>query len=163
MRERVLERFYLAQRKERLMNLVSGLIYIDVDDELTESQSWNLGPQQLRSFVKTAETRMLLQQHVDKPMHSLFYRSLEERGLSTKLTFAFLRSAGLKSETEGFIISCQDGVHNTLLYRTQVMGIDIPDVTCRACHRSPESLMHLLISCPVNATSAYIHQHNAAL
>lgn len=122
-----------------------------------------LTPHQLKACVKTAETSKLFQQHVDKPMHGLFYRNIEENGLSTKLTFAFLRSAGLKSETEGFIISCQDGVHNTLLYRSRVMGMDMPDVNCRACHGSPESLMHLLSACPVYAVSAYIHRHNAAL
>lgn len=122
-----------------------------------------LAPQQMRSLLKTAETRLLFRQHVDRPMHGLYYRSLEEHGLSTKLTFSFLRSAGLRSETEGFIVACQDGVHNTLLYRSHVLGMEVPDVNCRACHKSPESLMHLLSACPVYAVSAYIHRHNAAL
>lgn len=122
-----------------------------------------LTPLQRKARIKASQISILTQEHVDKPMHGLFYRTIEEKGLSAKLTFAFLRSARLKSETEGFIISCQDGVHNTLLYRSRVMGMNIPDVSCRACHRAPESLMHLLSACPVYATSAYIHRHNAAL
>nr|CAH7727215.1 unnamed protein product [Callosobruchus chinensis] len=49
-------------------------------------------------------------------------RLIEEHGLSQQLTSSFLRSSGLKSESEGFIIACQDGVFNTLVYRSRVMG-----------------------------------------
>ena len=96
-------------------------------------------------------------------MHGVFYKNIEDLGLSKRLTFAFLRSAGLKSETEGFIMACQDGVFNTLVYRRRVMGMEVPDVSCRACRRAPETVMHLLSACPTYAVSAYIQRHNAAL
>ena len=89
--------------------------------------------------------------------------NIETQGLSARLTFSFLRSAGLKSETEGFIVACQDGVINTLVYRSRVMGVEVPDLNCRTYHQAPESLMHLLSACPIYATSVYIHRHNAAL
>lgn len=96
-------------------------------------------------------------------MHGLFFKHVQEMGLSTRLTFNFMTSAGLKSETEGFIVACQDGVLNTLVYRRRVMGVEVPDVTCRACKKKPETLMHLLSACQKYAVSAYIHRHNAAL
>nr|CAH7766887.1 unnamed protein product [Callosobruchus chinensis] len=65
-----------------------------------------------------AEVEFLLKLHKDKPMHGIFYKHLEEHGLSRQLTFSFLRSSGLKSEIEAFIMACQDGVFNTLVYRS---------------------------------------------
>ena len=127
-------------------------------DSVTE-----LEPAQRKARIKVAEVRKLLQLHMDKPMHSVYFKTIEDRGLSKELTFAFLKSGGLKSETEGFIMACQDGVFNTLVYRSRVMGMEVPDTSCRACRRAPETIMHLLSSCTVYAVSAYIHRHNAAL
>nr|CAH7731154.1 unnamed protein product [Callosobruchus chinensis] len=110
-----------------------------------------------------AEVEFLLKLHKDKPMHGIFYKHLEEHGLSQQLTFSFLRSSGLKSETEGFIMACQDGVFNTLVYRSRVMGVNVPDARCRACRQAPETLMPLLSACRTYAGTAYVHRHNAAL
>ena len=33
-------------------------------------------------------------------------------------------------------MACQDGVFNTLVYRSRVMGMEVPDVSCRACRRA---------------------------
>ena len=122
-----------------------------------------LEPARRKAQIKAAEHNIFLQLHTDKPMHGVFYKNIEDLGLSKRLTFAFLRSAGLKSETEGFIMACQDGVFNTLVYRRRVMGMEVPDVSCRACRRAPETVMHLLSACPTYAVSAYIQRHNAAL
>jgi hypothetical protein len=132
-------------------------------DRAANIQLAELEPNRRRALIKGAENSTLLRRHVDKPMHGMFFRHVEEHGLSKKLTYAFLKSAGLRSETEGFIIACQDGVFNTLVYRSQIMGEEVPSVNCRACRTAPESLMHLLSACPKYAVSAYIHRHNAAL
>nr|CAH7715135.1 unnamed protein product [Callosobruchus chinensis] len=122
-----------------------------------------LAPAQLKTRIKAAEVELLLKLHKDKPMHGIFYKHLEEHGLSQQLTFSFLRSSGLKSETEGFIMACQDGVFNTLVYRSRVMGVNVPDARCRACRQAPVTLMHLLSACRTYAGTAYVHRHNAAL
>nr|CAH7753460.1 unnamed protein product [Callosobruchus chinensis] len=96
-----------------------------------------LAPAQLKTHIKAAE--------ISQCMES--YNYLEEHGLSQQLTFSFLRSSGLKSETESFIMACQDGVFNTSVYRSRVMGIKLPDAHCRACRQAPETLMHLLSAC----------------
>nr|CAH7714528.1 unnamed protein product [Callosobruchus chinensis] len=119
---------------------------------------------QLKTHIKAAtEVEFLFKLHKDKPMHGIFYKHLEEHGLSQQLTFSFLRSSGLKSETEGFIMACQDGVFNTLVYRSRVMGVNVPDARCRACRQAPETLMYLLSACKTYAGTAYVHRHNAAL
>nr|CAH7747789.1 unnamed protein product [Callosobruchus chinensis] len=96
-------------------------------------------------------------------MHGIFYKHLEEHGLSQQLTFSFLVSSGLKSETEGFIMACQDGVFNTLVYRSRVMGVNVPDARCKACRQAPEMLKHPLSACRTYAGTAFVHRHNAAL
>nr|CAH7738014.1 unnamed protein product [Callosobruchus chinensis] len=113
--------------------------------------------------AKAAEVEFLLKLHKDKPMHGISYKHLEEHGLSQQLTFSFLRSSGLRSETEGVIMACQDGVFNTLVYRSRVMGVNVPDARCRARRQAPETLMHLLSACRTYAGTAYVHRHNAAL
>lgn len=90
--------------------------------------------------IKAAEQRKLFEQHVNRPMHGVFYGNIDELGLSFRLTFSYLRSAGFTSETEGFITTCQDGVINTLVYHNRVLRVQVPDVNCRACHRAPETL-----------------------
>ena len=122
-----------------------------------------LEPSRLKAVVKCAEQQVLLQQHEGKALHGVFYKHIEEQGLSRELTFSFLKSAGLKSETEGFILACQDGVINTLVYRSSVMNVDVPNTNCRVCQKSPETLMHILSACSVHAVAGYIHRHNAAL
>src|SRR5699024_5003156 len=123
----------------------------------------SLEPKALRAKTKAALTQHLVGQHVDKPMHGIYFQNIDSPGLSTRLIFAFLRSAGLRSETEGFFMACQDGVLNTLVYRKRGMHVDVADDSCRTCHRSLETLMHILSACPVLASTAYVHRHNAAL
>nr|CAH7760149.1 unnamed protein product [Callosobruchus chinensis] len=59
-----------------------------------------LAPTQLKTHIKAADVEFLLKPHKDKPIQGIFYKYLEEHGLSQQLTFSFLRSSGLKSETE---------------------------------------------------------------
>ncbi|XP_028982251.1 procollagen-lysine,2-oxoglutarate 5-dioxygenase 1-like [Diachasma alloeum] len=53
-----------------------------------------------RATIKEAEQFTLLRQHVDRPMHGVFFCHVEEQSLSVQLTFSFLKSAGLMSEME---------------------------------------------------------------
>lgn len=117
---------------------------------------------QLKRELKTAEIKILLTQHKEKPMHGLYFRNMEDLQLSSTLSFSFLRSSGLRSETEGFLVACQDGVFSTLAYRANVLGANIDD-RCRACGGHPETLMHLLAACPSYAPNLYLRRHDAAL
>ena len=107
-----------------------------------------LSPAQLSTWIKSSESSRLLQSHKGRPVHGPFFNIITQRGLSEKLTFAILRSSGLRSETGGFILACQYGVFNSLVYRSRVMGQDFEDVNCKACHQAPETLWHLLSAIP---------------
>ncbi|KAK9730922.1 hypothetical protein QE152_g14084 [Popillia japonica] len=69
---------------------------------------------------------------MEKAMHSQFYKSMEEQNLSRELTFAFLNTPGLYSETESYIMACQNGVYGSLVYRKIVMIQPLQDTRCRA-------------------------------
>lgn len=112
--------------------------------------------------IKTAEQEWLKSAHMEKALHSGYFKQIRDQQLSLEWTFAFLRSNNLRSELEGFIFACQDGVIPTLSYRKNVLKEDV-SVTCRACHQSPETLSHLVSSCPSYAATTYIYRHNAAL
>ncbi|XP_030746059.1 uncharacterized protein LOC115874901 [Sitophilus oryzae] len=118
---------------------------------------------QVVNRIRSAQNRRFLQNHVEKPVHGAFYNIMTQQQLSERLSFAFLRSSGLRSETEGFILACQDGVYGSLVYRSRIMGQQIEDIRCRACHQAPETLWHILSACPTYAASAYTQRHNAAL
>lgn len=104
----------------------------------------------------------LINSHTEKNLHSVFYKNIQRLNLSRELTFQFLNSTSLTSETEGFITACQDGVINTLIYRSEVLGIDC-NTACRKCNLHPETLMHLLAACPGYAPNLYINRHDSAL
>lgn len=150
--------FSAAQHAASKLGLVFDPINRDRDDNLVL-----LPKSQLRSAVKRAEISLHLEDHRNRDHQGMFYRHLDSCGLSVDLTFSFLRSAGLKSETEGFIIAAQDGVIATLTHRKYVCKEAVSTSMCRACKTQPETLMHLISACPSYAANTYIHRHNAAL
>lgn len=118
-----------------------------------------------KEIAKKTEIESIYAHIVEQPIHGLFYRNCSRLSLSKSLTFGFLKSTGLKSETEGFIVACQDGVIKTRNYMRHVMGdMSVQDV-CRVCkvHGQRETLMHLLSACRSLAQTAYVYRHNAAL
>ena len=149
---------FLFKAAERAAETFGLEFTLNADDDRSLVR---LEPEALKSLVKRAEQQKFLEDHANKPQHGVFYRNIERLNLSRKLTFAFLKSADLKSETEGFLLACQDGVVNTLVYRSQFSNV--LDTRCRACRQQPETLMHLLSACPVHAVTSYIHRHNDAL
>lgn len=117
----------------------------------------------IKAKCQAAAENNLMQQHCEKAMHGVFFGHIEACDLLQELTFQFLRWAGLKSETEGFILACQDGAIVTLTYRGCVMKLKVLDINCRICHTAPEMPMHLISACPLQASSGYVYRYKAAV
>lgn len=69
-----------------------------------------------------------------KSLHGVYFNisvTLDVEGVL--LDYAFLRSSDLNSDTEGFILACQNGIIGTLPYRRIVMLMSVPDTRCRDC------------------------------
>ena len=154
---------FLYNAAERAAGTLGLIFNVGAGGAQEDDSVITLSPLQLKARIRNSEVSMLAERHQGKPLHGLFFRHLQEHGLSRELTFAFLKSAGLKSETEGFICACQDGVIATLSYRQHVLKQAVRSSQCSACGQHEETIMHILAACPIYAVSAYIHRHNAAL
>ena len=77
------------------------------------------------------------------------------------MTNQWLRSAGLKAETESLIIAAQDQSLATRSYHHRIIK-DGTDPQCRLCGKYEETIDHIVSGCPVLAKTEYIERHNKA-
>ena len=63
-------------------------------------------------------------------------------------THRWLKAAGLKPETEGFIIAAQDQSLPTRWYQKSILEKPDVDPKCRLCGRFDETIDHLVSGCP---------------
>ncbi|XP_067035460.1 uncharacterized protein [Acropora muricata] len=77
------------------------------------------------------------------------------------MTNQWLKSGGLKSETEGFIIAAQDQAIKTNYYRRNILN-DGTDPMCRICGQYQETIDHIVAGCPELAKTEYLHRHDKA-
>lgn len=122
-----------------------------------------LAPEKQKQLLKEKTTEKHLRDHIDKPMHGVYFRNMETCDLDQRHTFAFLRGSKLRSETEGFITAIQDGVFHTQKYRATILKLPTISTKCRACGRDDETTMHLLAACKKYLPTLYIQRHDAAL
>ena len=94
-----------------------------------------------------------------KPLHGQFVKRTTKPNISQGLTHRWLKSAGLKSETEGFLIAAQDQSLPTRNYQRHISKT-IADDKCRMCKVKPETIDHLIAGCPMIAATEYLERHD---
>ena len=77
-------------------------------------------------------------------------------------THRWLKAAGIKAETEGFIIAAQDQSLQTSWYQQNILWNPEVDPKCRLCGRFDETIDILVSGCPELAKTEYTHRHNKA-
>ena len=115
-----------------------------------------------KDLKTTTKERLLeLQQEEwkQKALHGKYPTRLQDADVDKNMSVAWMKSAGLKSETEGFIIAAQDQSLNTNVYKSKIIK-DQSSSLCRLCHKFDESIDHLTAGCPVLAKTEYIHRHD---
>ena len=70
------------------------------------------------------------------------------------------KAAGLKAETERFIIAAQDQSLPTRWYHHNILKKPDVDPKCSLCGRFRETLDHLVSGCPELAKTEYIHRQH---
>ena len=83
----------------------------------------------------------------------------EAQNVSQSLTHQWLKSSGLKGETEGFIIAAQDQSLPTKNYQTNISKVTKDD-KCRLCKNNKETIDHLVSGCSAIAATQYTERHD---
>jgi len=77
-------------------------------------------------------------------------------------TNQWLKSSGLKAETEALIVAAQDQSLATRSYHSRNIIEDGTKPLCRLCSKYDETVDHIVLGCPELAKSEYIHRHDKA-
>ena len=109
--------------------------------------------------AKKAAMKKLQTNWKEKPLHGKFFERASQADVSQKHTFSWLKSSGLKAETEGFIIAAQDQSLRTKNYQAKIMKTQ-EDPKCRFCNQYNETIDHLVSACPTLAKTEYLIRHN---
>jgi hypothetical protein len=112
----------------------------------------------IKQIAKRATLLQLSERWKQKPLHGQFAKRSMQADIDRERTFSWLKSSGLKIETEGFILAAQDQSLKTKNYISKIMKIGNP--SCRFCGQFQETIDHLVSGCPTLAKSDYILRHN---
>ena len=88
-------------------------------------------------------------------MHGKYPHKLKDPGVDCEQLLTWLRSAGHKTETEGFIIAALDQSLNTKVYKVKILK-DSSNPFWRIYHRQPS---HNWMPC-ISQNGLYIQRHN---
>ena len=81
-------------------------------------------------------------------MESTIYLRCQQADVDEAAIHQWLRSSGLKSETEGFLLAEQDQSLFTRNYQANIVKNDM-DAKCWFCDNFSETVDHLIAGCPV--------------
>lgn len=96
----------------------------------------------------------------NKVLHGKYPTALNDPTVEKASSLLWLTKGNLHAETEGFIISVQDGVIRTRNYERYILkNTEIVDV-CRVCHSFGETIEHVIGGCSGLSNSAYLGRHN---
>ncbi len=105
-----------------------------------------------------------LQMHKDmeeKAMQGKYPNRIKDLEVDQVKINKWLKTHGLKDETEGLIIAAQDQNLATRSYHHRI-NKDGTDPQCRICGKYEESIDHIVSGCPELAKTEYIQRHNKA-
>ena len=94
-------------------------------------------------------------------MHGQYPKRVNEKDVDHQMSNGWLKSGGLKSKMEGFIIAAQDQAIKTNYYRSNIIN-NSTDAMCRICGQFQETIDHIVAGCPELAKTEYLHRHDKA-
>lgn len=160
----LLRQVYKHECSKKLYSVTKEAEKFSKDLNLTPSHDTDYTPpvtaaRNLKVQSKTAAQKQGNEEWKNKALHGKYPQRLQDPDVDESRSLAWLRSAGLKSETEGFIIAAQDQSLKTKVYKSKIIK-DGSDPLCRLCHQFEETIDHLTSGCPVLAKTEYLHRHN---
>ena len=95
----------------------------------------------------------------EKPLHGQFAARSKQADVDETATHQWLRSSGLKGETEGFILAAQDQSLFTRNYQANILH-NGTDPKCRFCEDKVETIDHLVSGCSILTPNEYKNRHD---
>ena len=114
-----------------------------------------------KQMARNKTQEKLTKQWEDKALHGRYPKRIKEADVDHHKTNQWLKSSGLKSETEGFIIAAQDRSLATRLYHASIIKEGTSPL-CGMCNKYDETIDHIVSGCPELAKTEYIHRHDKA-
>ena len=112
-----------------------------------------------KAIAKNAAQKQLHQNWSNKALHGKFSQRCTQADVDKENTFSWLKSSGMKPETEGFIIAAQDQSLQTNNYKVHIQKTGT-NAMCRYCREHQETIDHLVSGCPTLAINEYLIRHN---
>ena len=94
-------------------------------------------------------------------MHGQYPTRVNKPDVEMEQTQKWLKSPGIKGETEGLKIAAQDQSLATRSYHNNIIK-DGTDPKCRMCKEFEETIDHIVAGCPVLSNTEYIQRHDEA-
>ena len=113
----------------------------------------------IKGKAKLAERGKLEQKWSQKSLHGQYYLRSHQADVDQQATHQWLRSSGLKAETEGFILAAQDQSLSTRNYQANILK-NGTNPNCRFCSKHVETVDHLVSGCPVLTPTEYVKRHD---
>ena len=128
----------------------------------SQENDTNTSTKQARGINKTAKAeglKQIKQNWENKPLHGKYPLRNQNADVEKESTHQWLRSAGLKEETEGFTMAAQDQNLFTRNYQDKIMK-NGADSKCWFCDKFEETVDHLVSGCPIMTPNEYLERHN---
>ena len=113
----------------------------------------------MKQCAKKSTTKQLSESWSQKPLHGKYPLRCQQADVDQTATHQWLRSLGLKAETEGFILAVQDQSLFMRNYQANILRNGACD-KCRFCDNYTETVDHLVSGCPVLAPKEYKNRHD---
>ena len=126
-----------------------------------ETDSTTNKAKEVKNIVKKQGKEQIRIIWEQKPLHGQYLKRLKRPDVNETETHKWLKSSGLKSETEGLIIAAQDQSLMTKQYQSEIMKNGM-NPKCRLCNQYNETIDHIVSGCPVLAKSEFMQRHDKA-
>ena len=132
---------------------------IKEQEELNQDLAPTKAANAMKQKEKSEGLKNLKSTWKEKPLHGQYPLRTNNADVDYKRTHQWLRSPGLKAETEGFILAAQDQCLLTRNYQAKVIK-NGADPRCCICIQYDETIDHLISGCPTLAPNEYLNRHN---
>ena len=131
------------------------------DTTRIQQEPVTLFAKRVKQETKKKAHEMMRQIWEGKPMHGQYPARVNKPDVEKEKTHKWLKSPGLKGETEGLIIAAQDQSLATRSYHNKIIK-DGTDPKCGMCNEFEETIDHIVAGCPVLAKTEYIQRYDKA-